>query len=365
MTDTSTDLPIPARFDDLTPDWLTRALREAGLDGVTVSGARVDALETGGHGLLCHLGRVRLTYEGAAADAPISLVAKLPKREPHIQEFGKMLRAWEMESRAYASLLPRLDVRTARCFFNGCDVEGNAYALLLEDLGGLTGADQLKGVSPAQARLAIRWLAGLHAKWWGRAELSKSDWLPSESAFDQRAHPMMVGFWDSFQTLFAAEVPERVLGWIEQILPRYTEPVRTKLPPTLVHHDFRADNLFFDGDRDMVAVDWQLVCGGHGMLDVAYFIGTQMPVAQRRTSERALLEQYREELLSRGVDPGPSDETFELYRLFLLRLSAYVIIATTMMSDPDPTARELARNGVARAAAAADDLDVGELLDAR
>ncbi|MGH7802942.1 MAG: hypothetical protein ACREQJ_01235, partial [Candidatus Binatia bacterium] len=55
------------------------------------------------------------------------------------------------------------------------------------------------------------------------------------------------------------------------------------------------------------------------------------------------------------------DETFELYRLYLLRLAAYVIIATTMMSDPDPVARELARNGVARAATAADDHDVGAL----
>jgi hypothetical protein len=357
------DLPIPATFENLTPEWLTSALRTHGLDGVTVREARVEMLATGGHGLLCHLGRVHLGYDRAFAGAPATLVAKLPKREAHVQEFGKMLRAWEMESRAYADLLPQLDVRTARCFYNGCDVAENSYALVLEDLGALTGADQLTGVSPAQAKLAIRWLAGLHAKWWGRAELAASDWLPSESAFDQRAHPMMIGFWDSFQTLFAADVPKRVFGWIERVLPTYTEPVRTKLPPTLLHHDVRADNLFFDGDRDMVAVDWQLVASGHGMLDVAYLIGTQMPIEQRRATERELLALYREELLARGVDPGSFEDVLALYRLYLLRLAAYVIIAVSMMNDPDPIAPELARNGVARAAAAADDHDVGELLD--
>ncbi len=53
---------------------------------------------------------------------------------------------------------------------------------------------------------------------------------------------------------------------------------------------------------------------------------------------------------------------FALYRLYVLRLAAYVIIATSMIDDPEPLARELARNGVERAAVAAGDLDVGELL---
>ena len=45
-------------------------------------------------------------------------------------------------------------------------------------------------------------------------------------------------------------------------------------PQTLVHGDFRADNLFFggpDGGQGLAAIDWQVSSRGGGAFDLAYF----------------------------------------------------------------------------------------------
>ena len=43
--------------------------------------------------------------------------------------------------------------------------------LVLEDLRGLTAADQVHGASPRQVKRAVRAAASLHGKYWNRVEL--------------------------------------------------------------------------------------------------------------------------------------------------------------------------------------------------
>ena len=49
----------------------------------------------------------------------------------------------------------------------------------------------------------------------------------------------------------------------------------------MIHGDFRADNLFFEADGSVAAVDFQLIGTGRGAYDLAYF------VTQSITSEDA------------------------------------------------------------------------------
>ena len=92
-----------------------------------------------------------------------------------------------------------------------------------------------------------------------------------------------------------------VLAWLDRNAVALLTRFCAEAPSTLVHGDFRLDNLFFDDGDEPVVIDWQGVCCGPGVYDVAYFLsGTLAP----ETPEHAVLELvrvYHEALEARGV----------------------------------------------------------------
>ena len=84
-------------------------------------------------------------------------------------------------------------------------------------------------------------------------------------------------------------------------------------PTTLVHGDYRADNLFFGGAGQgapaLAAVDWQVSSRGAGAFDLAYFLSGNVSTEVRRSIEMDLLKHYTDILRENGVrdfpDPGP------------------------------------------------------------
>ena len=61
-------------------------------------------------------------------------------------------------------------------------------------------------------------------------------------------------------------------------------------PFSLIHGDYRLDNLMLHPTRDdVVAVDWQTVTVALPARDLGYFIGTSLPTGQRRAEEERLL----------------------------------------------------------------------------
>ena len=85
---------------------------------------------------------------------------------------------------------------------------------------------------------------------------------------------------------------------------------------TLVHGDYRLDNLMFDRNAEEIrvsTVDWQtlsIACGGQ---DLAYLLGNSSPPEQRRGHESHMLEVYRESMAALGIDRSP-EEIFADYR---------------------------------------------------
>jgi aminoglycoside phosphotransferase (APT) family kinase protein len=73
---------------------------------------------------------------------------------------------------------------------------------------------------------------------------------------------------------------------------------------SLVHGDFRLDNVLFDikGGAEPVAVlDWQTLTIGNGLTDIGYFLGCGIGDALRRQHERELLDLYCAEMTARGA----------------------------------------------------------------
>ena len=89
---------IPERLDDLTPEWLTEALREGGhLEGAgEVTSVEREILGEG-EGFMGDIARLRLWYEGG--EGPASVVAKMPR--PENRAFGELVGAYERESCFY------------------------------------------------------------------------------------------------------------------------------------------------------------------------------------------------------------------------------------------------------------------------
>jgi aminoglycoside phosphotransferase (APT) family kinase protein len=82
------------------------------------------------------------------------------------------------------------------------------------------------------------------------------------------------------------------------------------MPHTLVHFDYRADNLMFDTDGSVAVIDWQTISQGGGAEDVGYLLSQNLTVADRRAHETDLLRSYHDALVAHGVS-GYSFETLQ------------------------------------------------------
>ena len=90
-----------------------------------------------------------------------------------------------------------------------------------------------------------------------------------------------------------AALAERFVGGLDRYL------AHRPLPWTVVHGDFRLDNLMFGGER-VAVLDWQTVRLGPAMSDVAYFIGSALHAEERRANEEALVREYHATLTAAG-----------------------------------------------------------------
>ena len=294
---------FPVVPDELTPEWLTDRLREAGC----IERARVVSITCEvigeGVGFLGLIARVTPTYDVLEEGAPRTLVGKFPTPVESARQMAAMYGLYKCEVNFYRHLASEVAVRTPRCYFSAISDDATTFVLLLEDLGasGRMG-DQVRGCSLDEARLAIQALARLHASWWDHPRLAKMDWLPLgadlgrismqlaypaswQTCLDQFGHLLSPTQRDALPTL-----NERVLRMIDEF---------ADAPLTIMHADYRLDNMFFgstEGGYEFAVIDWQITNRGWGLYDVAYFIGTNLEPELRRVEEMTLLREYYDTL---------------------------------------------------------------------
>ncbi|HUP86382.1 MAG TPA: phosphotransferase [Acidimicrobiales bacterium] len=357
---------VPRTLADLTPSWLSSALDTTVTDAVVTPIAE-------GEGFMGRLARVEPSY-GDGGRGPASMIAKIPTDDPNSVAIGQMLRVWEREASFYRELAPKLPVRTPRCHYAGGDPDSGIFALLLEDLAPYDSGDQLIGASPAQAEAAIDWLGRFHAAESGEGHSAGMEWLPATatSPMYQGLGPMLEAVWPAFVDKFGALAPPGTLGWVERMIPRWNESMASHyLAPTLVHADFRVDNLFFDrgdgrgGDRTVIALDWQSIAHGEGLYDVAYFLGGSLPTEQRRATEHDLVRRYGRVLRENGAPDVPGDdELFDHYRrCVLMAMTVGALLMGQLDLSVNQRAVDLANAATERIYTTGKDLAVDQLIE--
>lgn len=369
---------IPQHVDELTPDWVTAVLRAGGLS----EPARVVRVEHEllgeGEGFVGQIVRLRLGYErgpeALAPDAPRSLIAKLPIRVDRNRKLGEALGAYEREVRFYTELADRVPIAKPRCYYASMDPNPMAgreretlefldrlprwlvrflvplgmwlaarsrrrYVLLLEDLAAPARrpGDQVRGCGPGEAEAALREIAAVHAHWWQRPELPELGWIPPVWVLSRYVEVMYREGRAAFFERYGAARSERFRDFAEW-LGRGGTPLMRCLadsPYTLVHGDYRLDNLFIGGegrDARMTALDWQGVCRGPGALDVAYFISGNLAPELAAEHDMRLLRSYHDELCDRGVAGYDFEACLRDYQLSMLFV-AYRMISGMHLID--------------------------------
>lgn len=314
---------LPLTPQEVTPQWLTEVLRRG---GTLTAGEVTDVTATvigDGVGLLGQVARLAITTDPPGV-APATIIGKFPAVAPENREVCRQYGIYEREVGFYQRIAHTVPIRTPRVYAADYEPESGRYILLLEDLRDGRLGDQLSDATLSEAEAAIDAAASLHAAWWGRPELAHHTWMAEADA------PVWMMVQDTYRaswpgflkraghrlTPYVREVGERLADALPALRHRFAAA-----PQTVVHGDYRRDNLFFDvpgAPHGVAAVDWQLVMRGRGMYDVAYFLTQSVPPAFRRAHEAALVDRYLVQLTKHGVSGYSASEAWSDYRAVAL-----------------------------------------------
>jgi aminoglycoside phosphotransferase (APT) family kinase protein len=339
-----------------------------------------------GIGMMAQVARLDLVYAGARGVAPASLIIKLPT--PHRQNRGsaEILGLYEREIRFYADFAADLPIRVPRHYYGAIDdapveldskrvdafqrrapgwlLRGTTRlmrwlagfsrrraVLLLEDLGGLRAGDQVGGASRADWHRAIETLGRLHAGYW-QSERLEGPGIADVPGTARVAHALQVSalgrFRRDYAELLDAEA-ERMVTWVQAHGVQLHDAL-CRSPLTLLHLDYRLDNLFFDDAAGgaPIVIDWQLPSRGPGVMDLAYFMGGTLDPACPIEDERALVEHYHAVLVQGGVDDYDARRCWDEYRLALVLMLQRLVAAADAAEFADPRSAVLIQTWVDR-----------------
>lgn len=366
---------IPENRTAITPDWMRRALVAGGLrDAPPIEDVIVSDIGDG-VGLLAEILRCRLVLAGPVGDraaeaVPETVIVKLPSAQPKSRRMSRLQSLYKREYDYYRRLGPKAPVRSPRLFYGAWRDRGHRFVLVLEDLADLKPGDHFAGVTPDQARGAIRTLARLHGRYWHVAgQPPLSDVFDTTSA---RVRPLyqilylacLIPTFKHFGHCFSAEM-RRVAEAYGPLAARHIAGTATSVPRTFIHGDYRLDNLFFGASADDVAlIDWQVSGLGCGLYDVAYFLGASVTTEVRREIEREALREYTDIVVesASGASGFTFDECWRLYRSHMLGRLLISVFVCGGLDLSDERTRALAESGLRRTLAAIEDLRAADFL---
>lgn len=355
--------PDPAVIDgdeQLTPAWLDTVLGTGG----TRSAIREVTTEPVGTGQMACTVRAHLSL-GDGTHRTVIVKHARPGLDAEGTESALARMAYAKEVAFYVELSDRVTARTPDCLYAALDEDAPRFVLVLEDLSDARPGDQLAGCPVDHARAAVVNLAGLHGPTWGDAELAAAGWLGGPDGIDESfIGPVIAAAADGFAARFASELDRAEAAVLEV--------ARDLLAPwmfdrgerfAVVHGDYRLDNLLFpDGDPARVAaVDWQTTSVGPPGRDLAYFLGTCLPVDERRRHERDLVATYHAALLDHDVAGYSLGDCLADYRVGMLHAPLIILLgrlAAEVTDRGDTMFRVMWR----RSAAAIDDLGTIEAV---
>ncbi|CAN5297776.1 hypothetical protein BH10PSE12_BH10PSE12_22960 [soil metagenome] len=353
---------FPASPSEVDVDWLEAQIRRAG--GLTAGRLRTFRWASFGTGQMGTNVRFEFDYE-VEGDGPLTLIGKFPSTDEGSLQTAAAFDIYRKEVLFYRELLPLLDVRAPVAYAAEVDGTGTRFVLLLEDLGPTRTGDQLKGCTLEDARGAIRQAAAFHAQTRNNRAVTDLVWLgnrPESIAQLQILYPQAQQiFCERYSDVF----PDDLMTIAERFAARPDRWWGRKKPnPTLVHGDFRLDNMLFDvkgGAEPIAIVDWAGLQVESGLTDIGYFLGCGLDPEFRQAHETELLDLYCEEMTRRG-SPMRVADIWDEYRIGALHGLATAIFSIAFVKRTERGDENLLSMARGAAQLALDHDSVGALL---
>lgn len=313
------EVGLPEAPLEVGADWMTTVLRTSGAIDADTSVATISTEQFQlGVGVLGQLGRSVLTYEGGSG--PDSVILKWPINAVTQRFMGDALNAYEREVRFYREIASECNLRTPKVHAAIISEDKTHSVIVMEDLSKLRQADRTNGVTWEEAVTAVRTLARFQAPWFGdeRLEEMSKCWYSLQNPIYGVILPEFINAgWESCQKHGARYLNDELIAfgneWVD-----YLPAMQAYLPenPTLIHADWRSDNMFFDENGEIVMIDFQIVGIGTGVYDLGYFICQSIEREVRQGRERELINIYVDELAKSGFDRS-ADQVWEDLRVVI------------------------------------------------
>ncbi|QFU75701.1 DUF1679 domain-containing protein [Halioglobus maricola] len=300
--------------ENITAEWFTQALRESS----SLAQGRVKSVDYKiiGTGKMGDNARFELGYEGDSGRAPASVIVKFPAEDETARMMAGAQGAYYNEVMFYKHLASRARIRTPKIFANEISDDRMDFITVMEDMAPAEPGSQLIGESLQRTRIALKEAAKLASAFYGDESLLGFDHVlkGSEAEGAKIAQDFLLQFWPTFVERFGGSLDEDALEFGESYIHNHVKfSCHYSGPKTLIHGDFRSENILFDDDS-ACTVDWQTTSHQSPLADLAYFMGGSVDTAQRREWERDVVAEYSEELAGHGVQLS-FDNCWEQYRL--------------------------------------------------
>ncbi len=299
--------------DQLTAQWLTAALKQAG----KLSDAVVDRFEYEiiGTGKMGDNARVSLIYSSSETNAPATVIAKFPAEDETARAIAGYRGAYYNEVMFYNNFASRTEIRTPEIYLCKVSEDKMDFIILMEDLSPAIPGDQLIGETLEHCQLAIQEAAKLATAFYGDEDAAMNDYVVSVARDDGGAmgQELLQQNWPAFLERFGHGLNDESKAFGELYCNSFMKYISAfKGIKTLIHADFRSENILF-GDDCVYTVDWQTISEGSPLTDIAYFLGGSVYIDDRRAWEKQLITQYSALLNEQGINLSV-DECWEQYR---------------------------------------------------
>ncbi|KAA1193204.1 phosphotransferase [Pseudohalioglobus sediminis] len=299
---------------EITAEWFTRALHESGrLPEGRVTDVDYTIIGTGKMG---DNARFQLCYEGLETEAPASVIVKFPAADETARMMAGAQGAYFNEVMFYRHLADKTSIRTPEIFANEISEDRMDFIIVMEDMAPAEPGSQLVGETLARTQVALKQAARLASAFYDDDSLKACDFVvkSTEPEGAKVGQDFLQQFWPTFLQRFGDSLDASAKQFGEHYVNNHVRfACHYAGPKTLVHGDFRSENILFDGDM-ACTVDWQTISEHSPLTDLAYFMGGSVDTAQRRQWERDVVAEYRDELARLGVKLS-LDDCWNQYRL--------------------------------------------------
>lgn len=301
---------IPAQWEYVTPAWMTSAIASRHADA-EVGAAELVMRDDGTN----RRARFALTYAIGSGPQSLFLKAHAPgHRIVHLRN-GNLFN----EARLFASGVS-LPVDHPIVYKSIVDWLRLDFLLVMEDIikRDADPRDATRPMSIDQVANGLRGLARLHSQYWGFSGKTQPQlrwvktWAPSKGWQVGLARCIPIGL-----SRAVGKIPDAVMKYRgDEIVDLWTRYVASlsKGTMTLLHGDAHIGNTYVLPNGDVGFLDWQVVRRGEWSQDVGYFLVSSLTEEDRRHSEQALLEEYRNALEVPSAERPSREQAWLRYR---------------------------------------------------